>query len=99
MRCDQPMGLCQEALNFLSNHEILRQFCPCCERLFLQELEIIGHYEGMFGNGYPLYRHQLKDGNCADEFVQAAIWDSGPMIYLGLRIGEKEILWSEDELE
>lgn len=101
IRMDQFEGLCAEAKVFLKENEVPEKICECCKRPFPRDLEIIGHYQGMSGDEYPLYRHRLKNGNCADEFLQATPWSSGPMFFLGLRLPVSlfEFKWSEIEIE
>jgi len=85
------MGLPPEAIAFLKENEIPEKKCECCghcERV----LEEIGHYVGMFEDEYPFYRHQLKDGRFADEFLQSSSWSSGPCFFLGLEVRDKDIV-------
>ncbi len=98
-RSDQFMGLTSEAEDYLEKNEITPETCPHCGSYLAEEREIIGHYSGMFGDEYPLHRHELTDGTTADTFLQASPWDSGPMFFLGLRVGSKEFLWDKDEIE
>lgn len=98
MRCDQPHGLPPAADAFLTEYEVEPVCCEACKRPFPHQLEVIGQYEGY--NEYPLYRHQLKNGRTADEFLQEIVCSSGPMFFLGLRVSDgTEIAWSEEEIE
>lgn len=98
MRADQLIGLPQAAVDFLSQNEYVDPPCSCCRRPFPPKLVEIGQYEG-FGK-YPLYRHNLKDGRTADEFVQAEPWSSGPMIFLALRLSDgTSIEWPDAEID
>lgn len=101
MRMDQFEGLPASAKAFLKENEVPQKVCECCERPFPRDLEIIEHFYGMFGDKYPLHRHQLKNGSCADEFLQATEFSSGPMFFLGLRLLASlfEFKWSEAEIE
>jgi len=107
MRCDQFMGLPAQAGKFLKANMIPEEICPCCKRSLspLANSYVIDHYHGMFNDCYDLYRHKLKDGGCADEFVQAMPFSSGPVFFLGLRVydvkGEqtREFLWSQKEID
>jgi hypothetical protein len=100
MRCDQFRGLSIDAIVFLSENELKTDVCHCCQRPFDNKLEQIGHYDGMFMDEYPLFRHKLTDGRTADEFHQASPWSSGPVHFLGLRVSDgTEFIWSEDEID
>ncbi len=100
IRMDQFKGLPPGAVVYLAEHEVPQEMCPACKRLFPRNLEVIGHYTGMFDNQYPLHRHMLKDGRVADEFLQMTPWDSGPMFYLGLRVSDGlEFIWPEDTFD
>jgi hypothetical protein len=53
----------------------------------------------MFDQEYHLYRHALKDGRTADEFLQVAPWSSGPMFFIGLKVSDGvEFIWTEEEI-
>ena len=103
MRCDQPMGLSPRATQFLEQNEVLPGKCKECGRPFYVELEQIGEYEGF--DKHALNRHKLQNGGFADEFVQAAPWSSGPVIFFGLRVYNKDaelmqtFLWTERQIE
>lgn len=86
MRCDQQMGLPPEAIAYLAEHEVVPTVCPCCNRPYPKVFEKIGGFVGMFEDEYPLYRHQLKNGEYADEFLQDAPWNNGPCFFLGLKV-------------
>lgn len=73
MRCDQHIGLPTEAIFFLDKMEVEPNVCHDCERPYPRDLEVIDNYYGMFNNQYNLYRHQLKDGRYADEFLQVIL--------------------------
>lgn len=100
MRCDQHFGLCPEAVAFLEEHEVKPEICSGCNRAFPRNLQILGHYYGMFNDEYPLNRHVLEDGRYADEYVQANPWSSGPCFFIGLKLstGEK-FEWSKEAIE
>jgi len=99
MRCDQPQGLPVAAEVFLAEHEVEADCCRTCKRPFPRAWEVVGQYEGF--DTHNLYRHQLKDGRTADEFLQATPWSSGPMFFLGLRVSETgtEFAWTEKEMD
>lgn len=86
MRCDQFMGLTPGAIEFLRENEIPENKCACCTRPFPRALEVIGHFVGMFDDEYPFFRHKLKDGRIANEYLQAAPLSSGPCFFLGLEV-------------
>lgn len=51
-----------------------------------------------------LSRYPLRDGREVEEFVQATVWSSGPMYFVGLRyVGCKEMLpdinWTDAEID
>jgi hypothetical protein len=100
IREDQYIGLPQTAVAFLDEQETAVQICTCCNRPFPRDLQVVGHYHGMFDTEYPLYRHALKDGRVADEFLQASPWDCGPMFFLGLEVSDgTRFEWTEEEIE
>lgn len=100
IRCDQFVDLTIEANNFLNLHQISPEICGCCKRPYPIEHEVIGHFEGMFNEIFPLYRYILKDGRTADVFHQASPWSSGPVHHLGLRVSDgTEFVWTEEEIE
>jgi len=106
MRCDQHVGLPPEAAAFLEANEIPVQVCRHCNRPMPRTLKVVGHYSGMFDQQYDLYRHPLKDGGHADEFLQATPWSSGPMFFLGLgifqpgtKLPSRTITWAEEEID
>lgn len=99
MRCDQFVGLPPAADEFLALNTDPPEVCPYCERPLPREYEVIGHYDGMFGEKYPLVRHVLKDGRTADVFHQTSPWSSGPIHHLGLRVSDgTEFVWTEEEI-
>lgn len=100
MRCDQFIGLPPDAIKFLHKYETPASQCPHCHRPYATNLEPCGQYEGMFGDTYYLYRHHLKSGLVAEEFLQADPWSSGPCFFLGLRISDgTEFLWPQEEID
>jgi len=88
------MGLPPKAVIFLDDNVTQPQVTKTC-----------GTFYGMFGNGYTLYERQLKSGQIAKEFVQAAPWSSGPCFFIGLRVYDtngtcvQEFLWGEEEID
>jgi len=100
IREDQFVGFTPAADAFLAEHEVPPEVCPHCERPFPRNLEVIGHFHGMFETEYPLHRRVLKGGRTADEFLQAAPWSSGPVHFLGLRVSDgTELVCTEDEID
>ena len=100
MRMDQPQGLPEVAEQFLQENEVVRAPCECCNRPFPPDVEIIGHYHGMFDVKYPLFRHKLKNGSWADEFLQRLEHSSGPMFFLGLRCEDGSTFeWTQEKIE
>lgn len=100
MREDQFIGPCPAAKEFLAVNEVPEKVCGECGRSFPRDLEIIGHFHGMFGDECPLFRHQLINNSYADEFLQAAPWFGGPIHFLGLRLANGvELIWIEEEIE
>lgn len=92
MRCSQPQGLPVEAIEFLDKNAVKLNQCPHCYRHDGYQKKIISHY-GMFDE-LPLYRYTLSNSDTADEYIQAEIWDSGPIIWLCLRLkGGTRIKW------
>lgn len=98
MRCDQYMGLTEEAWQFLSDN---------CKNIFITTIreypkkengdihmvkswgkelwkETYDEFEGMFGQKYPLHKYHLSDGSVMLEKVQTDPWSSGPMFFLML---------------
>lgn len=100
MRTDQYIGLTKSATEFIEQNEIAPQKpCSCCGRPFKIERKVCGTYEGMFEDEYYLSEYQLKDGNIAQEFLQASPWSSGPMFFIGLKTSDgKEFRWSVEEM-
>lgn len=101
MRCDQFAGLPRDAICFLKENETPPVNCLTCNCTHSNKLDVVGNYDGMFGNRYNLYRYPLKDGY-AYEFVQAVPWSSGPIFYLGLYVYDTKgickqtFLWDEN---
>ncbi len=96
MRCSQPYGLPPAAQDFLDKNAFRLDQCPVCKRNSGYKKESIGTY-GMFDE-LVLYRYTLLDGSTAEEFVQDEIWDSGPMIWLGLKCKDSEFRWADKEI-
>jgi hypothetical protein len=90
-RSDTFLGLCAEALEFLKENEIVKKCNECGSET--RTTQIIGKCNGF--DKYELRRHFLKDGRIADEFLQKTDWNSGPVLYLGLRVAETEIIWRD----
>jgi len=105
MRCDQFMGITPEARDFLAKNEVAPEPCSCCHRPYLPVWESCGSYAGMFDERHELFRHKLKDGRYADEYVQAAPWSSGPVFFIGLKVYDIEgnvtidYLWLDEEIK
>ena len=61
------------------------------------------HFEGMFGERYPLHKYTLPDGRVYYERVQAEPWSSGPCIFLAIQDEKEkwvpESLWREEDIE
>lgn len=108
IRMDQHAGIPPEARTFLAENECQLDPCPCCGHVKDTPVEVIGEYTGMFDENFPLFRHFLKDGGIAEEFLQAAPWSSGPVHFLGLQVFHveddrtltliKEFIWSNTEM-
>lgn len=97
MRYDQPQGLPLAAKAFLDEFEKL-EYCEKCGRPEPRQLEVIGKCKGF--DDHPLHRHQLKIDGTADEFLQATLWSSGPMFFLGLQVSDgQRFVWTEEEIE
>ena len=88
-RSDWFRGISPEADIFIKNNEAVKT-CKGCGR---QEgdREIIGHCNGF--DTYTLIRYRFIDGSTAESFLQKIEWDDGPVIYLGLRLKDGEMLW------
>ena len=96
MRQDQFMGITEEAATFLGKNEVKSDKCKTCGCISPQPLEEISVYCGMFGDEHTLFRHQLKDGRYADEFLQTYSWSSGPMFFIGIKVNQgREFLWTQ----
>lgn len=98
MRMDQFAGLTVAAEKFLKENQRPPRVCPTCGHITETYIEKIGTFKGAFDTEYQLNRYPLKKGY-ADEFLQTAPWSSGPVHFLGLRVGEIEFTWSEEEIE
>lgn len=106
MRMDQFPGLTLEACTFLAENKQSPPCCSQCGHVLKQPYpKIIGHFDGMFGNGYPLHRYQLKDGRFADEYLQQVEFSSGAVHFIGLRVAAssttKEVFfaWTNEAIE
>ena len=100
MRMDQFAGLSPASEVFLKEHRRPPRICLTCGHVTETYIKKIGTYYGMFGDEYPLYRHPLKGGGHADEFLQTAPWFGGPIHFLGLRVDDsRDFVWTEEEIE
>lgn len=78
---------------------------PFAREVFVPEVkkEVYAHFDGMYDNKYPLYKHILPDNTVYFEYVQAAPWSSGPCFFLALKdkTGKpiRESLWSEEDIQ
>jgi len=97
IRCTQPQGLPSEAEDFLRENAAVLDRCGFCGRHNGYDTRKIGE-TGMFDD-LPILEYRLKNGCVAQEFVQLTIWDCGPMIWMGLKVGDKEFRWNEDTIE
>ena len=98
MRCDQPMGITEEAEKFLKEHRQPLRQCVCCgQSISNREVLVYGEYEGMFGEQYPLHIYKLKGGLVAEEYLQDTVWSSGPCFFLGLRVYEDKHYGPKDK--
>lgn len=84
MRCSQPQGLSAGAKEFLAKNDGYKK-------------EVIGTY-GMCDE-LKLYKYCLVDGSVAEEYVQSSHWDSGPVIWLGLKWKEAKFEWSKIKID
>jgi hypothetical protein len=99
MRCSQPQGLSKEAEDFLRENARVKDFCPCCGRdsgYIKEQINETDHTQAF--DDCALFRYHLKDGIAAEEYVQFEVWDSGPMTWLGLKVGERKFEWSQDDI-
>ena len=100
-RSTSPMGLPSEAIDFLKANVKTKEnrfnngYGECLTILPISRK--IGDY-GMFDE-CELREYELKNGDLAREFIQFEYWDSGTIIFLGLRIGEKEFLWGQEYID
>jgi len=100
MRTDQFAGLPAAAEKFLTESRRPPRICQACGHVTETYIEKYGHFYGMFGDQYPLHRHPLKGGGFAEEFLQTAPWSSGPIHFLGLRVGNgDDFTWTEEDME
>ena len=96
MRCSQPQGLPSEAIAFLEEKAIRINLCLHCGRddgYMKKEIGVTGMFDDVF-----LYEYNLKNGDIAVEYVQQEIWSSGPMIWFGLKIGNKKFEWKKEDI-
>jgi hypothetical protein len=97
IRCTQDFGLSKAAREFLDTHAILVNHCSHCGR-FDGYKHDEGEPYGMFDE-LRLKLYHLSDGKVAKEYIQESIWDSGPMIFLGLIVSDGTMIsWSEEEI-
>ena len=97
IRCSQPQGLPDKAIEFLKNFAKTINQCPHCDRHDGYKRAIVGKY-GMFDE-LNLHRYTLNDGSTVDEFIQHEIWDSGPMIWLGLKWKNTDFRWPNEAIQ
>lgn len=105
MRCTQPIGLTDEAENFITLNVKTTPEETCSECNHTTGGELVKRVydasgsSGMFGDGPSLHEYELKDGSKVKEIVQTAPWSSGPMIFLCLEDEEGKRLfeWKQDE--
>jgi hypothetical protein len=96
---DQFAGLPVAAETFLAENRRPLRICSTCGHVTKTYIEKYDTFLGMFMNEYPLYRHQLKNGQFAEEFLQAAPWSGGPIHFLGLRLSDgTEFKWPEEDM-
>lgn len=99
IRFTQPQGICPNARNFLNDNRARTRCCSHCGRYDLVPPEHIGSFSGLCGEEFPLYRYSLVGGGWAEEYVQEECWDSGPVIFLGLRTQDgKRFLWDNETI-
>ena len=97
MRCSQPQGLPQEAIEFLEENAARKDPCTHCGRdsgYETKEIDRCGMCEDT-----PIIAYLLKDGTWAEEYLQGEIWSSGPMMWLGLKVGDKKFEWKEEDIK
>ena len=97
MRITQAMGLPNDAVKFLEDNAIKINFCQHCWRHDGFRKEPIGMY-GM-ASEMSLYQYSLRNGDVATEFIQHTEWDSGLIIWLGLKVPGGEFLWTDASME
>lgn len=99
IRCTQPYGLPAKATEFLRENAVRKNPCEHCGRDSGYATVCIGKY-GMFDE-MELLSYTLidLDDQVAEEFIQRTVWSSGPMIWLGLRLGDgTTIVWADEEM-
>ena len=105
MRCDQWIGLTQEAQDFLEHNcrKVPGQVCPKCGEVLshVKDCKAYEEVDGMFGTpAGSLYEYNLIDCRIAKEVVQEAPWSSGPCFFLCLEIeGKKMFEWPQEEID
>lgn len=74
---------------FIGHTNRVIDFLSTCERV-----EKIGEVTGMFDEPVAdLHRYRDADGNLWDEVVEFEPWSSGPVIFLGIRCGDRWMGW------
>ena len=96
MRCSQPQGLPTSAEEFLFRNAVRLNRCQRCFRNDGYQKEVIGTC-GM-SDDVNLYKYTLSNGDTADEYVQHEAWDSGQIIWLGLKCKDKTFEWTSLEI-
>jgi len=100
-RSTSYVGLTKEARNFLKENAHIETitFTNDYGEGTVQRPKGIKTGEcGMFDE-CELKTYILKDGSEAEEFVQFEPWASGPWVFVGLRVGEKVIGWTQEEVD
>jgi len=105
MRCYQPMGLTEEARNFL-NEKCLKKpslICPDCGKIISESIvsEEIDKIEVFYDDGPTLHKYKMKDGSEIIEVIQASPWSSGPVVFLCLKDpdGKTMFEWPQEEID
>ena len=105
MRCDQWIGLTDEAKAFLDEHcnMVPGTKCPHCGGLLNHKRDVkeYDEVEGMFGTpAGSLLEYNLKNGRVAKEVVQDVPWSSGPCFFICLEIdGVRCFEWPQEEID
>lgn len=117
MRCDQYYGLNDWAQNFLNS--ITKKCVETTSRVYedgtvevlpsrkldICQIKAEPSGKGVYGmnNEYPLHKFTFPDGRVFEEYEQAVIHSSGPMIFTALKTEEglivPESLWDEEEIQ